>query len=55
MVEQVIGAEQFDEEGRLSVELPFSVYNSPGVEFLVFANEGCRLNVRGISCRKTPE
>ncbi len=46
---------QFDNRGRLTVEIPYNIPDSRGVEFLLFMEDGRTLEVLGITCCKTPD
>ena len=46
---------QFDNRGRLTVEIPYSISDSRGMEFLLFMEAGRSLEVLGITCCKTPD
>ena len=53
-VEQAVHRSQFDQNGNTVVEVPFSVGNWQGVEFLAFAGENSQFYVKNITYRRTP-
>ena len=55
LIEKDVYAGDFDSDGQLSMNIPFSIGNYRGIEFLAFAKDDKQISINEITYQRTPE